>query len=109
MPLLSLLHATCVSHLIPLYFSTQTKLVEEYRSLCSSLCTFLHSPVTPSLLGPNILLNTQFSNTLSLRSSLKVSNQVSYPYKTTRKIIVLYILLKFLNSNLEDRRFCTEW
>jgi hypothetical protein len=30
----------------------------------------LHSPVTSSLLGPNILLNTLFSNTLSLRSSL---------------------------------------
>jgi hypothetical protein len=30
---------------------------EEYRSLSSSLC-FLHSPVTSSLLGPNILLST---------------------------------------------------
>jgi hypothetical protein len=30
------------------------------------LCTFLHSPVTSSLLGPNILLRTLFSNTLSL-------------------------------------------
>jgi hypothetical protein len=26
------------------------------------------------------------------------------------KIIVLYILIfKFLDSNLEDKRFCTEW
>jgi hypothetical protein len=31
-----------------------------------SLCSFLHSPVTESLLGPNILLSTLFSNTLSL-------------------------------------------
>jgi len=30
----------------------------EYRSLSSSLCSFLHSPVTSSILGPNILLNT---------------------------------------------------
>jgi hypothetical protein len=27
----------------------------EYISLSSSLCIFLHSPVTSSLLGPNIL------------------------------------------------------
>jgi len=48
---------------------------EEYRSLSSSLCSFLLSPVTSSLLGPNVLLNTLFSNTLSLRSSLNVSHQ----------------------------------
>jgi hypothetical protein len=62
---------------------------EEYRSLNSSLCSFLHYPVTSSHLGPNILLSTLFSNTLSLRSSLNVSNQVSHPYKTTGKIINL--------------------
>jgi hypothetical protein len=39
-----------------------------------------------SLLGPNILLNTLFSNTLSLRSSLNVSDQISHPYKTTGKV-----------------------
>ena len=73
------------------------------------LCSFLHSPVTSSLLGPNILLNTLFSNTLSLRSSLILSDHVSHPYKTTGKIIVLYILLCiFLDSKLEDNRFCSE-
>ena len=61
-------------------------------------------------LGPNILLNTIFSNTLILLSSLNVSDQVSHPYKTTDKIIVLYILIfKFLDSNLEDKTFRTEW
>jgi hypothetical protein len=82
---------------------------EENKSLSSALRSFLYSPVTPSLLGSNILLSTIFSNTLSLRSSLNVSNQVSHPYKTTGKIIVLYtVILIFLDSGLEDKRFCTE-
>jgi len=49
-----------------------------FKRLSSSLCNFLHSSVTSSLLGPNILLNTLFSNTLSLRSSLNASDQVSH-------------------------------
>jgi phosphate starvation-inducible membrane PsiE len=49
--------------------------------------------VTSSLLGPNTLLSTLFSNTFSLRSSLNVSDQASHPYKTTGKIIVIYIYL----------------
>ena len=45
----------------------------EYRSFSSTLCNLLHSPVTSSLLGPNILLNTIFSNTLSFVSCLTSS------------------------------------
>jgi hypothetical protein len=52
--------------------------------------------VTSSLFGPNILLSTLFSNTLSLCSSLNVRDQVSHPYKTTGKIIALYILIFML-------------
>jgi hypothetical protein len=67
-------------------------------------------PVTPSLFGPNILLNTLFSNTLSVRSSLTVRDHVSHPYGTTGKIIVLYIqTFKFFDSRPEDERFWTEW
>jgi len=69
---------------ILLNFVTRKILGEEYRSLSSLLCSFLHSPVTSTLLGPNILLNTLFSNTPSLRSSLNVRDQVSHPYKTTQ-------------------------
>jgi hypothetical protein len=65
------------------------RLSEEYRLWSSSLCSFPQPPVTSSLFGPNILLSTLFSNTLSLCSSLNVRDQVSHPYRTTRKIIVV--------------------
>ena len=55
-PLISPIRATCPAHLILPDIITQTILGEHYRSLSYSLCSFLHSPVTSSLLGPNILL-----------------------------------------------------
>ena len=71
-PLSSPIRTTCHAQLIHLDFTTRTILCEEYRSFSSLLCSFLHYPVTSSLLGPKTLLNTLFSNTLSLRSSLNV-------------------------------------
>ena len=57
----STIRATCTANLILHDLITRTILGEEYRTLSSSLCSSLHSPVTSSLLGPNILLNTLFS------------------------------------------------
>jgi hypothetical protein len=87
--LLSLISATCSAHLILLDLITRNILGEEYRSLSYSVCSFLHSPATSSLIGPNSLLRILFSNTFSLRSSLNVNDQVSHPYRTTSKIILL--------------------
>jgi hypothetical protein len=80
------IRATRLVHLILLDLITQNILGEWYRSLSSSLCSFLHSPVTSSLLGPNIFLNTLFSKTFSLRSSLSEHDQVSHPQKKQTKL-----------------------
>ena len=85
--LLAPIRATYLAHII-LDLITRTIFGEEYRSLSSTLCSLLCCPVTPSLLAPDILLSIVFSNTLSLRSSLSVSDHDSHPYKTTGKIIV---------------------
>jgi len=68
--------------------SAVTVFGKQYRSLNSSLCSVLPSPVTSSLLRPNIFLST-----LIQRSSLNVSVQVSHPFETTGKIIVRNILI----------------
>ena len=104
-PPLSPIRDTCPAHLFLLDFITRIILREEYRSLTlylltcriwwipnssskgqmrfnlafkglsSSLCSLLHSLVASSHLAPNIFLSILFSNTLSLRSSLHVSDQ----------------------------------
>jgi hypothetical protein len=66
------IHATCPTHLILLDFITRKILGEDYKSISSSLCDLVHSPVTSSLLGPNICLNTMFSNNLNLLSSRNI-------------------------------------
>ena len=64
-PLLSPIHATCPAHVILVDIITQTIFGQQYRSPGSSLRSFLHSPVTPSLIVQNISLGTLFPTTLT--------------------------------------------
>ena len=74
------IRATCPAQFILLYFIYRKIFSEQYKSLSSSICSFFHSPVTSPLIDTNILLRTLISNTLSLRSSFSVSDQVSHPH-----------------------------
>jgi hypothetical protein len=58
----------------------------EHKLWRSSLCYCPHPPATFSVLGPDILPSTLFSDVLSLWSFLMVRNQISHSYET-----VLYI------------------
>ena len=107
-PLCHMCYVPCLSH--SFLFITRIIFGEEYRSLSSSLCSFLHSPVTSSFLIPNILLSTVFCNSLSLCYSLSMSDQVPHPHKTTGKIIVLYILsFTFFGYLTGRQKICTKW
>jgi len=61
-------------------FNHPKNIGEDFRSLSSSLYSFLNSRVTSSLLGPNILLNTLFSDILSVSSFLNVKQDLVQKY-----------------------------
>jgi hypothetical protein len=83
---------------------------DEECKLWSSLCSFLQPSVVSSHLGWNTRVSTLFSDTLSLRCSLNIRNQVSHPYTAAGRTVVLYILIvTFSHSRREGRRFWNEW
>jgi hypothetical protein len=71
-----------------------------------SLCSCLQLPIVSSFFGPDILLSTLFSNTLSLFPSFNIRDQVSHPYETRGRIVVFYIsVFTFSDRRREDRIF----
>jgi hypothetical protein len=64
-----LLSVAIVEELEPVWVCCGWRTPPTAHSYWFSLCIFLHSPVTSSLLGANTLLSTLFSNTLSQLSS----------------------------------------
>ena len=83
--------AICPAYLISLRFVTWAIFDGDYRSWSSSICSLLVSPVTSSLLGPNIFLSALFWNTLRLSFFLNVRGQVPHPYTTTDRIITAWL------------------
>ena len=75
---------TCHAYIILLDLIRRTLFGEECRSLSSSLCSLFNSPLTSSLLGPNTLLNTQFSK-VSLRSSTQGERQSFTPIQKNKQ------------------------
>jgi hypothetical protein len=78
--LVSPIRATDHAHIIAHDFTILIILAEEYKLRISSLYSFLQPHATSSLLGPNILLSTLFSNTLNPCSSRNFRDQVSHPF-----------------------------
>ena len=104
----SSIRATYPAHLILPDLITRT-ILGEYRSLSSSLWSFLHScylvPLIPKYSPQHHILKPPQPTFLSQceRPSFK-------PIQNNRKILVLYVLIfKFLDRKLEDNKHCVEW
>ena len=99
------MHAKCPAHLI-LDFISQIIFGVEFSSQSFSFCSLLHSPLTSSLLHPNILPSTLPSNTLSLCFYFNVRGRVSHPHQsvTTHKQTRHILICAFIGSKREDKK-----
>jgi hypothetical protein len=77
-------------HLILLYLTILIIFGEEYKLW---VLPVFSSPTILSFLVPNIHVGTPFLKTFSLCPSLNGRQRVSHQYRTTGKIIVMYILI----------------
>jgi hypothetical protein len=102
---LSLICSTCPSYLILLDLNHAKKFGWNLQTIKFFIKYFLPHRVTSSLQYPNIIPNALLSNTLTLRYSLNIRDQLSHPYKKLGWIIVQYTqFFTFLDSKQENKR-----
>jgi len=100
--LLSPIHNTYPNNHILLKFYHSNTIVEEYTSFSFSLRSFIQSSVNSSLLVPNILLNTLFSNTTAYFPPSKgATNFLKYTKENKRILFSLSYTLYFWKESLK--------
>jgi len=89
-------------------FDYQIIFGKEYSSGSYLLFSLLHSPITSSILGPNVFLR----NPILQHPRPKFLPQYDGPSFTHRKqqasLVLSILIFIFLDSILEDKRFCTK-
>jgi hypothetical protein len=90
MSLPSMLHALTIPYFL---FDHSNNIWKGISFMRFSLCKYLYSLISASLLGVNNLLSILVSITLNLCSSLNMRDHVSHPYITGGRIIALYFLI----------------
>jgi hypothetical protein len=75
----------------PPWFNRPNTIWRWVQQWISPLCSFLQSPISSSVVGPNIFPTTLPSNTLSAYSSPNVRG--SFRQKKRGKIILSYVLM----------------
>ena len=83
-PLLSSIRETCPAYLTLPHSTIRITFGGDYRLRRSSSCSLLQYPLASFFLGPNIFLNIVLSNTLSLRCSLILKDQVRRPNRFSK-------------------------
>ena len=107
-PLSDTCYTTCPIHSSDLI--NRTTFGDEYWSQSSSLYSLLHSCLTSSLLDPNVLLSTLFTNILTLHSSLNEERRNFTPIQTTGKYKILNIFnYIFLERKVGRNNFFSKW